>query len=369
MARLANAAPNMYTEDIDPSSSQLIGLYIKTSRPASSSPAVRTPTLPTPTKGNDTTVSEIIGSLAKHLTFPSDTCSATMDTTSDQILHMSLSDLEQMRSRVTQLESCVRGLLKRVYGEQSLGQNLAWLYHTDLISDSMDDSEDGRSTLYYRYRRLMEIARQPVIPGLLPTHDGTSLLQEYGTQLMMLESDQSEVLSIAGNSDFALLRSRPGSGSSNRHAPFKIDKTSNRPYRYHISPFDAEPRSPRSPVSPVECNATLMEYQKQLGLLETENRRRLGESDIFEYNNLSYDEQLAVLKARNEKRLRLKNSKHTAERTAPPKEERVAMSAKNSSSSLRSDRSVMLNALPLGTLGIRPDKERSPQGRISIKGH
>ena len=297
MARVANPIPFVHSEDIDPSSSQLIGLYIKTSVAPYDGPALFTPS-PSPIQRDDS-ITKTIGLLAENLAWRSTDIASSLDTTKNQILRMTLPELQRMQYRVDQLAVSTRGLLKKIYGDQLFSPQLIWITADYSASRVLDGAEESRVALHEHYRRLMEITRQPVIAGLHPaSHEGVQLLQEYCSRLVMLAQERNDQSPVTGASEHALLRQRPGSRSG------KIDKASNR-HRSRFGSFDASPRSP------VECSATLTEYQRQLSLLEQENQRRLGESTILEYNSLTYDEQLAVLKARHEKRLRLKGSKHS----------------------------------------------------------
>ncbi|ETN44539.1 uncharacterized protein HMPREF1541_10209 [Cyphellophora europaea CBS 101466] len=223
---------------------------------------------------------------------------AQNDTTRDQVMNMSLDQLELLCRRVQQLELSNYGLLKTIYGPQISAAPFSWFNGHSPASRLEVGSEAYRRLLYDQYRKMMSTARNPEIHHLQPTSPaGASVLREYQMQLTVQAQHQRDQRPNSEPKDQNREKSR-------LHAPFRVSKTALRAYKRHMDCWDAGIRRP------FEQNTALTDYQIQLMALEEQNQRRLlaihnhtESRDKEQFQMAQYEAQLSALKDMNDRQM------------------------------------------------------------------
>jgi hypothetical protein len=192
-----------------------------------------------------------------------------------QVMDMTLDQLEHLQERICQMEISNYGLLTRIYGRFNAHNQPFPIVVASRLS-TPDYPERGtpkhRRLLYTQYKNMLAIARDPtrcVSKEEPATASGAKALQDYQMQLVLLAEQRRKHLKRKSEDESRSER-EPRSPSFNA-GQFKTIRKS-------AKVLDVEPRPvilKQEGKEVVITNKALADYQQQLMLLEEQNRRRL----------------------------------------------------------------------------------------------
>ena len=196
--------------------------------------------------------------------------------TLEEVLKMSLGQLDRLQERVGQMETSMYGLLTRIYGcFPSDRQPFSLVFSSRMATSDIPTlgSPQHRQLVFSQYKKMLTIAKDPTrtVDIARPSSArGARALQDYQMQLMLIAAQRKRPVKRKQNEDDDTPRRPP--------PPLRTESEHFRAMQESCRVLDLSPGSP-----PVDHrsdraihNATaLSDYQTQLLLLEQQNKKRL----------------------------------------------------------------------------------------------